>query len=115
MAEGVVVLLEAVEVEEEQRARGAARVESSSWSSRSIRRLRRFFSPVSESVRASMWVWASVRWFSRNASAIRASASSSAHAARLTATAFTRSKWSYTSSSTATSPHPAGTATTSQS
>ena len=48
VAEGVVVLLEAVEVEEEQRAR-RPRLASASCSSRSASRLRRFFSPVSES------------------------------------------------------------------
>ena len=66
-------------------------------------------------MRASVWVWSRARWFSRNASAIRASASSSAHAARLTAAGFTRSKWSYTSSCTATIPQTTGTAMISQS
>ena len=86
VAEGVVVLLEAVEVEQDAaRAGRAARGELELHAPGRPSGCAGCAGPVSESVRASRAAPGSTRWFSRKASAIRTSASSSAHAARLTA------------------------------
>ena len=87
VAEGVVVLLEAVEVEQHAARTGCSRVACGSSSSRSAIRLRRLRSPVSGSVSASRRLWASTRWFSANTSAVRTRTSSSVSAARARASA----------------------------
>ena len=66
-------------------ARGAPSDARPSWISRSASRLRRFRRPVSESVRASVWVCDRIRWFSEASGMPCQRASSRAHAARLTA------------------------------
>ena len=94
VAEGVVVLLEAVEVEQHQRERSARAVASAAASSRSAIRLRRLRSPVSGSVSASRRLWASTRWFSANTSAVRTSTSSSVTPASATVSPLRLEKWS---------------------
>ena len=102
VAERVVELLEAVEVDHRHRERASAAVSRRrSWNRR------RLASPVSSSVSASVREWCSAV-FSMKVSAIRTRTSTSVAAARKTAASIVWWKWSSTSRVPATRPAPTG-------
>jgi hypothetical protein len=90
MSEGVVVALEAVEVEDEE---GRCRVLASRYS-RSVTRRRRLPRPVSASVIASWCVSSKSRRFSRNVTASLTTTRTSVAVASTTASRLMLMKWS---------------------